>query len=155
MAQVRQQNEEFQSGQIACYAEYGLTAVRVMGGGVGFVNLPPDEATDALLDLASADCNVRVPLPGYKQDQTLTDAAYGRMLELRACIIAHGYGLPEAPSAETWKDSSPVYEAWNPYWALIGPDASVSLKQADLFALEEACPQPGPNFQALAPTGDG
>ncbi len=152
MALVRQENERFQSGQIACYAEFGLTPVRAMGGSVGFVNLPEDAATQALLEEASAVCNERVPLPAHSVDKTLDDAAYGRMVELRECIVAHGFELPEPPSAATWKDSGLEY-AWNPYQPLIDAGSSV-ISQKELFALDQACPQPGPNFYARAPTGD-
>ena len=154
MAQVRQQSEEYQSGQIACYAEFGLTAVRDLAGGVGFVNLPQDAATQALLDTASTECNARVPLPAFAQNETLDDTAYQRMLDLRQCIVTHGYALPDAPSAERWKESDPWYSAWSPYSAFIGPDATTDLSDTDLFSLADACPQPGPNFLSRAPTGN-
>lgn len=150
MAQVRQEDETFQRGQIACYAEYGLTATATMGGSVGFVNLPTDAATEKLLDDAAADCNARVPLPERKSLHALDDAAYARMIEVRACIVAHGWELPEPPSAQTWKDAS-LEEAWNPYQVLIGPGAQ-KIAAAELFALADACPQPGPNYVVLAPT---
>jgi len=143
MAQVRQENEEYQAGQIACYAEYGFTAVASMGGEVGFWNVPNDAATQELLDAAAADCNARVPSPSYQNDKTLTAAAYGRMLDTRACIIAHGYDVPEAPSLETWMDSDPWYEAWNPY-TYLQPGSKITQDEVD--ALDQACPQPGPNF---------
>jgi len=143
MAQVRQANEVYQSGQIACYAEYGLTAVKSMGGGVGFWNVPDDPASQALLETASADCNARVPLSDYQNDKTLTAAAYGRMLDTRDCIIAHGYSVPEPPSLEVWMDSDPWYSAWNPYSKLEG---AYGMTQNDLDGLDQACPQAGPNF---------
>ena len=153
MAQVRQQNEEFQNAMLACYAEHGLTAVRTMAGGVMFVNVPQDPATLQVHDEAAEDCNARVPLPGHKLDETLDDAAYQRMLDLRACIVAHGFEVSEPPSAQVWQDGRTVFDAWNPYAELInGPG---SLDQATIFALEADCPQPGPNFIVLAPTGDG
>jgi len=81
----------------------------------------------------------------------LTDTAYGRMIDTRDCIVAHGFEVPEPPSAETWKDSD-WQSAWNPYDDLVvGQNA---LAQDKLFALAQACPQPGPNFQILAPTSD-
>lgn len=152
MAQVRQQAEEYQSGLIACFNEHGLEPIRHMAGGVGFVNFPQDAASLALLDEVSAVCNSRVPLPEFAQSETLDDAAYQRMLDLRQCIVAHGYEIPAPPSAEVWKESSPWYDAWNPYEVLTGPGA-IKISETDLYALAEVCPQPGPNFISVAPTG--
>jgi hypothetical protein len=149
MAQVRQEDEIYQAGMMACYAEYGLSPVTSMGGGVGFVNLPDDEATSALMDKASADCNARIPLPSHTVNKALDDAAYQKMLDTRACIVAHGYEVPDPPSAETWKDS-PMFDAWNPYQFL----TSSAVPDSELFALDIACPQAGPNTYVRAPTGD-
>ncbi len=158
MALVRQQSEEYQSGQIACYAEYGLTPIRNMAGGVGFVDLPDDASTRALLERAAADCNARIPLPTHQLNKALDDAAYQKVLDLRQCIVAHGYPMPEAPSAEVWKDSDLMY-AWNPYSEFngmggMGLGAQIKIADADLFALADACPQPGPNFFVRVPTGE-
>lgn len=151
MAQVRQQDEEFQSAMIACYDEYNFDAVRSIGGGsIGFIDLPADPATQELFEQASTECNARVPLPEYSLDTTLDDAAYERTLELRECIIAHGYDVEEPPSAAVWKDSG-LQHAWSPYQELLGRGVE-GVTQADLRALTDACPQPGPNTHALAPT---
>lgn len=151
MAQVRQENEEYQSGQIACYAEYGLTPVKATGGEVLFAfgpdnPRPDDPAWETWFETAAADCNARVPLPEHSVDKTLDASAYERMLDTRACIIAHGYTVPEPPSLETWLDSD-MSSAWNPYMYLI---PGKSFTQADLLALDQACPQSGPNFVASA-----
>ncbi len=151
MAQVRQENEKFQDGQISCYSEHGLKAVKTMGGSVGFVDLPQDSATQDLLEKAAADCNARFPLPQHLADKTLTDTAYQRMLDTRACIVAHGFDVSEPPTFDTWKDSD-WQSAWNPYAELV--NATNSLAKDKLFALANACPQSGPNFEVLAPTGD-
>ncbi len=155
MALVRQENEEFQSGQIACYAEYGLTPIRNTAGGVGFIDLPRDEGTRALLDKASTECNSRVPPPEFKLKKSLDDEAYQKMLDLRQCIIAHGYPMPEAPSVEVWKDSELAY-AWNPYSEFNGMGgrglgAQVQISDSDLSFLADACPQPGPNYYIRVP----
>lgn len=151
MAQVRQEAEEYQSGQIACYAGYGLTAVKTMIGTVGFVDLPQDPATQALVDEASADCNARFPLPEFMNNRVLDDAAYQKMLDTRECIVAHGYSVPDPPSAETWKESS-LETAFNPYNEFINGSSQSAMTPVELFALADACPQAGPNFVALAPT---
>jgi len=151
IAQVRQANEEYQAGQIACYAEYGLTPVKATGGEVLFENLPNDPGTQALLETAGVDCNARVPLPAFKNDKTMDAAAYGRMLDTRNCIIAHGYTVPEPPSMETWIDSGPS-SAWNPYSYVSSSSTDAGLSA--LAALDQACPQPGPNFIASSLSPD-
>ncbi len=161
MAQVREQDEAYQSAMISCYAEYGLEAARsIGGGGVGFVNLADDSGqmppgVADVLETASADCNARVPLPDHRASQTFDDASYQRLLELRACIAAHGYDVPEAPSAETWKDSEPS-TAWNPYSAMFAGTSGTPISQDELRSLMAACPQSGPSYYIEAPTdGDG
>jgi len=157
MTQVRQDDEQYQTASIACYAEYGLTAVKSIGGGsVGFLDLadetgqvPP--AVEAVLDEASADCNERVPLPEHHAS-TADDAAYARMIDLRECIVAYGYDVPEAPSAATWKDSS-LSNIWNPYSAMFADGSS--LPQAELRSLMAACPQSGPGYYVEAPIDEG
>ena len=157
MTQVRQDDEEFQSAMISCYAEFGLTGVRTIGGGgVGFLDLPSENGQltpeiEAVLEEASAECNARVPLPEH-QGAVADDEAYGRMLSLRDCIIAYGYDVPEAPSAETWKDT-PVSGIWNPYSAMFSDGSS--LPQDELRSLMAACPQSGPGNYAEAPTDGG
>ena len=159
MAQVRQQDEAYASAMISCYAEYGLDATQTIGGAVGFVDLANENGQlppglEEVLETASQDCNTRVPLPDHRASKTLDDAAYERVLELRECILAHGYDVPEPPSAEAWKDSDPVH-AWTPYLAMFG-DASALIPQSELRALMEACPQSGPTFYVEVPTdGDG
>lgn len=154
MAQVRQQNEEYRSAMESCYSEHGLESTRAIGGSsIGFVNLPSDPATQELFEQASADCNARVPLPDNEQDQALTDAAYGRMVDTRECIVAYGYEVPEPPTLETWKESDPWHVAWNPYEVLVGAGA-IEITHDELRALNDACPQPGPNFHVQAPSAN-
>ncbi|ACZ30615.1 hypothetical protein Xcel_1587 [Xylanimonas cellulosilytica DSM 15894] len=158
MAQVRQADEEFQSAMIACYAEFGLESVRSIGGGtVGMVNLIDETGqvpagVQARVDAAAAECNARVPLPEH-QSWAFDGAAYQRMIELRECIVAHGFEVPEAPSEEAWKDSEPA-SAWNPYEAMLGGARGASTTQDEVAALMTACPQPGPSYYSLAPTSD-
>lgn len=62
MSPVRQQDEEYQEGMVACYAEYGIEGTKTMAGGVVLVNLggdsgqvPPD--VQEVVDAMAADCN--------------------------------------------------------------------------------------------------
>jgi len=145
MAQVRQENDAYQAATIACYAEYGFSGVRQMGGNVTFVNVPQDDGTQALMTQAYNDCNLRVPRPAYIGDQVLDDAAYARMLDLRDCVIAHGYALPEPPTAPAWEESG-LFDAYNPYQFFTGSSPEFVISGSDLLSLDAACPQPGPNF---------
>ncbi|MFN3867246.1 MAG: hypothetical protein ACK4MD_11130 [Demequina sp.] len=154
MAQVRQQGEEYMTAMESCYSEHGLQTTRTIGGNsIGIADYPDDPASEGLLERAAEDCNARVPLPEYDQDKTLDDSAYARLLDTRECIVAHGYEIPEPPSAETWKDSS-LYDAWNPYAVLVGKDA-LPITDDELSALNDACPQPGPNFHVQVPSANG
>ena len=162
MAQVRQQDEAFQSAMIACFAEYGLEATRQIGGGDVGIHFTSDDGSipeippgvQAIIDEAAEDCNARVPLPDHHASKTLDGAAYERMIDLRECIVAQGYDVPEPPSAEVWIDSG-LMAAFNPYVAtLMGPSA-IRVPQDELRSLMEACPQSGPNYYSEASTGGG
>lgn len=151
MAQVRQQDEEYVSAMEACYDEYGLESTRTIGaGGVGFVNLPSDPATQELLEKAAADCNERIPRPAHSETQAFDEPTYDRMVAVRECITAHGYETPEPPSFQTWRDTTPSHLAWSPYRALVGPEAA-GITDDELRALNDACPQTGPNRQQKVP----
>ncbi len=149
MAQVRQENEEYQSAMVSCYAEYGITGTKSMAGRVLIVFTDadggPPPGIDAVLEVMADDCNARVPLPEHSIDKTLDEAAYGRLLDTRACIIAHGYDVPEPPSFATWRDSG-LQWAWNPYTAVFGGSSGASATDEELRALDIACPQGGPNL---------
>ncbi len=158
MAQVRQADEEFQAAMISCYAEFGLEGVRGIGGGTVLMANLADETgqisagVQARVDAAAEECNARVPLPEH-QAWAFDGAAYQRMIELRECIVARGFEVPAPPSEELWKDSEPA-SAWNPYEAMLGGTGGASLTQDEVATLMTACPQPGPSYYSLAPTGD-
>jgi hypothetical protein len=111
--------------------------------------MPP--GVEEVLEAASEDCNSRIPLPDHQGSKALDSVAYDRLVELRACIVAHGYEVPEPPSEETWKDSSPN-AAWNPYEATFRGPSGTRVSQDELRRLMEACPQSGPNYYVEAPT---
>lgn len=161
MAQVRQQDEAYQSAMIACFAEYGLEGTRQIGGGVGFhfttddgsiPEIPP--GVQEIIDAASEDCNARVSPPDH-WSSVLDEASYERLIDLRECIVAQGYDVPEPPSAQVWIDSG-LEAAFNPYAVLLDGSSGFRIPEDELRSLMEACPQSGPNFYAVAPTdGDG
>lgn len=159
MAQVRQQDDAYAAAIESCYAEYGLEATRIIGGAVGFVDLMDEDGqmppgVEDVLEAAAEDCNSRVPLPEHRSSRTLDDALYQRVIESRECIVAHGYDVPEPPSAETWKDSDPNL-AWTPYLAMFD-GSGPTIPQDELRSLMDACPQSGPTFYAEVPdNGEG
>lgn len=157
MAQVRQQDEAFQAAMIACYAEYGLEAVRSVGGGnVGFLNLADESgqiprSIEERLEAASADCNVRVPVPEYKSS-VFDDAAYRRMIELLECIAAQGFETPDPPSLEAWLESGAnAASAWNPYTEMFAGSTVSDTTQEERRRLMETCPQSLPSYYVEAP----
>ena len=159
MATIRQENEEFQQAMLSCYSEYGLHADTAIAGSVGFFdnsdasgNIAPD--VQELRDRAAVDCNARVPLPAHKLTNSLTPDAYHRMLDVRACLTAHGYEVAEPPSEQTWIDTSPQYDAWNPYEAAFGGPNGTKISASQLDALDAACPQSGPNYFVLVSFDD-
>jgi len=58
--------------------------------------------------------------------------AYASRVKTRACIVAHGHDLPQAPSYQTFRDGS---GQWNPYLDL------TDVAYSDLQDLMKACPQ--------------
>lgn len=159
MAQVRQQDEEYQSAMLNCYAEHGLKGTKASGAGnVGLRNVFDANGQwlpgmQELVEATAKDCNARVPAPDHYHSG-LDDASYQRMLDVRACIIAHGYDVPEPPTAEAWKDSSPSESAWNPYEATFGRASGVSVSFSEVRSLMDACPQSGPSFYVEVPNTD-
>lgn len=146
MAQVRQDVERYTSEMLACLDEFGVTGIvaiggRVAGGGItdDKGNLPP--GVRELQEKAFAECNARVEPPsawGAPADA----AAYARMLDVRACLIAQGRELPEAPSEEAWIEQAATGLPWNPYQVLVDPEAP-RIPDAELAALMQTCPQSG------------
>ncbi len=54
-----------------------------------------------------------------------------------------------------WKDSD-LMDAWNPYFEFndmggMGLGTPINISDADLFALADVCPQPGPNYSQRVP----
>ncbi|MCL1899578.1 MAG: hypothetical protein FWG11_03490, partial [Promicromonosporaceae bacterium] len=98
MASFRQDMEEWQLEQMACFAERGVTVTPAASGGVHLpiVNLIADPpGTQDLIDEAMWDCSELVGRFDWWQ-VPLDEDVYQRILESRECVIAHGYEVPEA-----------------------------------------------------------
>lgn len=160
MAQVRQQNEEHNNAMIVCFAEYGIGVVAGIGApGVVFLSPTGDDGQlppgfEDVLRAAADDCNARIPLPDHADVHVFDDAAYERMLDTRACLIAHGYDVPEPPSLETWKDSD-LMTGWNPYIVTFSGAVGAQITDDEMRSLNEDCPQSGPNFWVTTPSDEG
>lgn len=154
MAQVRQDVERYTSEMLACLDEFGVTGTVAIGGRVltgGITddkgNLPP--GVRELQDKASAECNARVEPPSAWVAPA-DAAAYARMLDVRACLIAQGRELPEAPSEEAWIEQAATGLPWNPYQVLVDPEAP-RIPDTELAALMQTCPQSGPGQVVYVP----
>lgn len=161
MAQARQEVEEYTASKLACLAEFGAEGVVGLAGTVGTGgeldengNLPP--GIDELNRRAAAECNARVPSPtlwGGAPDR----AAYERNLDVRECLLSHGYESPEPPSFEVWAEAYTSFsgELWYPYMSITAPGSTVS--DEELAQLMVACPQTAFGLSEVIPdvTGSG
>ena len=143
MAQARQDVEEYQIAAVACFARHGV-AVEI-GTGAGMVAPTLDisgmtqveiEQLDELISVAMEECGAEVPLPSlWLSGQDLQ--AYNLMLDVRECIIAHGFELAEPPAFEIWSEQS---QPWMPFNELNGIQ---QIGNDQLVQLSRACPQSG------------
>lgn len=147
MASFRQDMEEWQLEQMACFAERGVTVTPAASGGVHLpiVNLIADPpGTQDLIDEAMWDCSELVGRFDWWQ-VPLDEDVYQRILESRECVIAHGYEVPEAPSLEVWQQQGGM---WFPH------QFAFDVRRAEGFRwtysvwaeLNRVCPQPGPGI---------
>lgn len=135
MAEARLQVEEYQSEMVACLAASGVIGIRAIGGGViaGYPAYAGPEVSE-LVDQAMDDCSEKIDLPAIWRHRPDPDG-YQRMIELRECIVFHGFELPAPPSFEVWTE-----QPWFPYLEL------ADVPPADLRELVDACPPSGPSF---------
>ena len=140
MTQARVEVEEYQAAMLSCYDSFGVYARVALGGGSvlpGFDarGLLPDDA-EALQEqvfYAQDYCEGRIPSPQL-WSTALDEAAYERMLDTVACIIAHGYKIEDPPSMSVWLEQT---DTWNPLQVLYN---STSMTDDSLRDLSLACP---------------
>lgn len=143
-------------GRTGTSREYKEAVRSVGGGNVGFLNLADESgqiprSIEERLQAASADCNVRVPVPEYKSS-VFGDAAYRRMIELLECIAAQGFETPDPPSLEAWLESGAnAASAWNPYTEMFAGSTVSDTTQEERRRLMETCPQSLPSYYVEAP----
>lgn len=141
MAGARQEVEDYESALINCLEQQGVQSERIIGGGVSIVGPAEDDpAIQTLIEAADAICADQVPVPALFA-APLDETTYRQMLDVRECIVAHGWDLPEPPSLEVWQEQAPI--PWHPFTALDDPDRGPRLTDAEFAELVNACPQGG------------
>ncbi|ACZ30612.1 hypothetical protein Xcel_1584 [Xylanimonas cellulosilytica DSM 15894] len=148
MARARQDVEEYQAAMVACLEEHGVFAHVGVGGPVlPGVTRPREDAEATGFDIegdAQRRCGEAIPEPSHWVEQHGPED-YERMLDVRACIVAHGHDLPEPPSMDVWLETE---FPWNPWDVLTGQGGGLS-PDDDVSALMRACPQSGAGVLTL------
>lgn len=147
MADARAQEETYVSAFSSCLRGLGqevdeqTAAVRVPTDENGEPLPGAEEAAGAAL----TECVEQVPEPQYWHIPM--DEEYERVLDVRDCVIAQGYEIPEPPSQAAWVQAaqSASEVPWSPYNFFNHPDGSSSMRlSADQArALLETCPPSG------------
>ena len=106
----------------------------------------PIAGIDELLLAASDHCE-KIERPSHWRTP-LDQGAYARMLDVRECVIAHGFDVQEPPSFDVWVDQG--HNAWGPFHDFLPGSAQSSISDDDLEALFNACPQTGNGFVSLS-----
>jgi len=101
---------------------------------------PPE--TFEIVDGVQDTCRERFPRPDFGGDEA-NHELYSRMLDTRACLIAHGFEIPDPPPEDTWVSTG---GRWTPLERL---PQTVQISELG-SRLMEACPQSGPNWFAGA-----
>lgn len=144
MAQLRQDKEEHQLEMLACFGEQGVQATALAAGDVVVTHESPSPAgVLELIDEAMMACHEQVGGLSWFS-LAIDDAAYQRMLDSRACLIAHGNMVPEPPSLDVWTQDGGL---WNPHGQVYDnrlAETGESWTQTEWAQLNTACPQPGP-----------
>ena len=152
VAQARQEIEEYQNAFVACMRANGADAEVSIGGVVsGFAvtidgdGRPIPGIEEVLLE--ATDICGDIPSPEH-WGLPMDEQAYERMLDVRECLIAHGYEVSEPPTLEMWLGQGPS-NAWNPYLNLFPGHAASPLSDDELIALLRVCPQSGFGFLSI------
>lgn len=159
MAEFRQQKDDHQREWMSCLESQGIAGTsagsdalhyEILSDGSVAVSTPVDDQgnTDpALLALANDASEVCAESVGTLRvlSELGDEAAYGRMLDTRACLINEGYDIPEAPSQEVWMESvsSGSSDSFNPYSVFIPTSSSyiAGVSFEELSRLNQVCPQ--------------
>lgn len=137
MAEMRRQLEEFESSLNACVIEAGWA------DGTG--TRTTEDTIDAYTQV-HRECSAKV-LPDWELfDEAAWRADYPRLFDIRDCLIAQGYEIPEPPSEDTWVETALTGAMpWTPFNFVIDGinNGSIVMTQAEFDELTYQCPQSG------------
>ncbi|MCL1899092.1 MAG: hypothetical protein FWG11_00970, partial [Promicromonosporaceae bacterium] len=105
VAQFRQDQEEFQLAQIACWAEFGFDKVNDPAGGVMLADFDAEQPPGwfELFESAGFECLERTKHLAWALPLPFDEEAYQRVLDTRDCLLAHGHHVSEPPTFEVWR----------------------------------------------------
>ena len=135
MAEARQQVEDYQLFMLNCMNEHGVVGVVALGGVVitgGLLIGSEASEMNALEQRLEVEqtCDELAPTPEVWLGRD--HVAYQQMLDVRECLVSHGFTVAEPPAVEVWiEQSSP----WNPYADI--------LHQEGIRDVLNICPQVG------------
>ena len=148
MEPARREVNRFQLELMECLAEQGIVGIPSIGTGDVGINIPvnSDGNFDSQLwefyQSTSESCRLAIQHPSHfpqPPDWVVlrTPEAYARMLDVRACLVAHGQNLREPPAESSWVLSTAPWNPWH-HVELGAGGSSEPLRQ-----LMESCPQDG------------
>lgn len=144
MAEQRQVVEAYQSEMIDCISEMGVMPSAAPLGNVYSFGIPDENGelppgVEDLMNQAQLECHEKIPYPSALIPPVTKDS-YQQVIDVRACVIAQGYLVEEAPSWDSWKESieSGAGPAWSPYQSLGGEEG---IPVAELNELINTCHQ--------------
>lgn len=124
----------------ACMRGKGWNATIEDDGGVAIDDRTADQRVLAQVD--REECNAEmvesgvIPDPRRPPSEEIVRDVYDLALELRACFVENGYAVPEAPSWETFLEStlnsSEEEHPWNPLTALAEVEGVELAREAHL-----------------------
>lgn len=109
------------------------------------IHVPPQQESDYTTDEQLCSERVESLMPDMQMSEANWRERFQLELKTRSCLIAQGFSISEPPSEQLWVESAQAMAAdlWLPYAEI---SQIQGLKQADLAALLQACPDPGDRF---------
>ncbi|MCL1900625.1 MAG: hypothetical protein FWG11_08985 [Promicromonosporaceae bacterium] len=152
VAQFRQDMEEFQLANIACFAELGIEVVKDPAGG-GLPVMPNEGRGEVpaawldILEVAGLECLERTRDFAWFH-LPVDEEAHQRMLDARNCLLAHGHHVSEPPSFEVWRED---VLAWTPHGDVFHglQRQGIGTSASDWAAMNADCPQPAQHMFSI------
>lgn len=149
MESARLEVANYHAEMLSCFDEFGVIGRPAPGSAMftgGVIDADGNRPAEAFeIEQAAWDeCEPRVGTPSL-WSAPIDTMAYQRMLDTRACLVAHGFEIPDAPSQESWLA---MINPWNP-WSWFARNDSPWLDSQELETLMDRCPQSGANLQVI------